>query len=81
MPEALAQPAESFLDMTRRAYNFEIISYRVIRDRWRASWHPRRKMTNHKFLTLIRHSDEELTIRLPQPNFVTGPEGIRKNSA
>ena len=46
VPEALAQRAQSLLDMTRRAYNSEIISYRVIRDRRRASWHPRRKMTN-----------------------------------
>ena len=44
--EVPAQRAQSLLDMTRRAYNSEIISYRVIRDRRRASWHPRRKMTN-----------------------------------
>ena len=39
VPGALAEPAKSILDMTRRAYIFEIIRYRVIRDRRRASWH------------------------------------------
>ena len=46
VPGALAERAQSFLDMTRRAYNSESISYRVIWDPRRASWHRRRKMTN-----------------------------------
>ena len=46
VPGALAERAKSILDMTRRAYNFEIICYRVIRDRRRSLWHRRRKMTN-----------------------------------